>query len=283
MKFAALLRKLHVDGLRSDHDLVIDRGKIQKRDGASIRSLGHTPLSLDEDVLEVRAPGGGDRGASRPWTRSAARRNSGMSGSWTCPRRRRLRSWPEVPTRTNAVLHLTCWEQPGAGGVAVDAASADEADEVVDADRAELEAALGAIAGAPVGGQRDGPALRCLVLGDQASPADQRLAKSFTFSWQGFAARSVCSRMLWQPRRTRPTEPLELPSGAEHELVRDQMVQVAGTRPLVDSSSGGQTSTGSARRRCWTRAVAESRLRDRGQELHVLATFHQVVGKDHAR
>ena len=55
MKFTGFsFGKLRVDGDEYDHDLVIDRGEVRKRDkrpSKKYRSLyGHTPLSLDEKI-----------------------------------------------------------------------------------------------------------------------------------------------------------------------------------------------------------------------------------------
>ena len=45
---------VEVDGTVFDHDVVIERGKLRKRDKAASkpfrRGLGHTPLSLAEDI-----------------------------------------------------------------------------------------------------------------------------------------------------------------------------------------------------------------------------------------
>jgi hypothetical protein len=45
---------VRVDGVTYDHDLIIDRGKIRKRNKAASRkdrgAYGHTPLSAEEDI-----------------------------------------------------------------------------------------------------------------------------------------------------------------------------------------------------------------------------------------
>jgi hypothetical protein len=53
---ACLLRfgSVEIDGTRYDHDVVIDRGKVGKRNKAASKPLrgsyGHTPLSTAEDI-----------------------------------------------------------------------------------------------------------------------------------------------------------------------------------------------------------------------------------------
>ncbi len=45
---------LEIDGTRYDHDVVIDRGMVRKRNKAASKQLrgsyGHTPLSMAEDI-----------------------------------------------------------------------------------------------------------------------------------------------------------------------------------------------------------------------------------------
>ena len=55
---------VRVDGVTYDHDLIIDRGKIRKRNKAASKRFrgasGHTPLSIAEDI-PWRLPPAGDR------------------------------------------------------------------------------------------------------------------------------------------------------------------------------------------------------------------------------
>ena len=116
MKFTGFsFGKLRVDGDEYDHDLVIDRGEVRKRDkrpSKKYRSLyGHTPLSLDEDIpwkCERLVVGTGAGGRCRLWTRSAARRNGGHVELIDMPTEKALEILARGPARTNAVLHLTC-------------------------------------------------------------------------------------------------------------------------------------------------------------------------------
>jgi hypothetical protein len=99
---------IRVDGVTYDHDLIIDRGMIRKRNKAASRKFrgayGHTPLSAAEDIpwrCRRLVVGTGADGALpalqqvRDWTRPAAARSTWSS----CPRRRRSARWPR-PRRT---------------------------------------------------------------------------------------------------------------------------------------------------------------------------------------
>lgn len=106
--------KLRVDGDEYDHDLVIDRGEVRKRDkrpSKKYRSLyGHTPLSLDEKIpwkckRLVVGTGGGALPIMDDVRREAKRRHVELIALST---EKALELLSQRPARTNAVLHLTC-------------------------------------------------------------------------------------------------------------------------------------------------------------------------------
>jgi hypothetical protein len=106
--------KLRVDGEEYDHDLVIDRGEVRKRDkrpSKKYRPLyGHTPLSLDEDIpwkckRLVVGTGGGALPIMDEVRREAKRRHVELIA---LPTEKALELLTQRPARTNAVLHLTC-------------------------------------------------------------------------------------------------------------------------------------------------------------------------------
>jgi hypothetical protein len=107
---------LDIDGMRYERDVVIDRGRITKRDKKASKPLrdryGHTPLSLLEPI---------------PWTCRRLVIGTGVDGALpiapevTAEARRRgveLVALPTAeacasladadPATTNAVLHVTC-------------------------------------------------------------------------------------------------------------------------------------------------------------------------------
>ena len=106
---------VRVDGMTYDHDLIIDRGKIRKRNKAASRkyrgAYGHTPLSAEEDI---------------PWRCRRLVIGTGADGALPVMQqvrdkaRRRKVDLIILPTaeatgvltgaaaKTNAILHLTC-------------------------------------------------------------------------------------------------------------------------------------------------------------------------------
>ncbi len=106
--------KLVVDGDEHTHDLVIDRGRVRKRDkhpSKRYRSrYGHTPLSLDEDLpwkceRLVVGTGAGALPIMDEVRREAERRHVELIA---LPTEKALELLAEDHPQTNAVLHLTC-------------------------------------------------------------------------------------------------------------------------------------------------------------------------------
>ncbi len=106
---------VRVDGVTYDHDLIIDRGRLRKRNKAASKKFrhayGHTPLSMAEDI---------------PWQCRRLVIGTGTNGRLpvleeveTAARRRKV-DLVVLPTvqaievlagksaDTNAILHLTC-------------------------------------------------------------------------------------------------------------------------------------------------------------------------------
>jgi hypothetical protein len=82
---------IRIDGATYEHDVVIDRGEVSKRQKKASKKFrdefGHTPLSMDE----VR--------------REALRRRVELLA---LPTIEAIKALQENPKDTNAVLHVTC-------------------------------------------------------------------------------------------------------------------------------------------------------------------------------
>ena len=105
---------IRIDGVTYEHDVVIDRGKIRKREKKPSRkfreTFGHTPLSIEEDIpwrcdrLIV-----GTRTGALPVMdevkREAQRRKITLI---VVPTDRAIDILDQEPAETNAILHVTC-------------------------------------------------------------------------------------------------------------------------------------------------------------------------------
>ena len=85
-----------VDGVTYDHDLIIDRGKIRKRNKAASRKFrgasGHTPLSIAEHIpwrCRRLVMGTGADGALPVMSRVRDEAAAAGPAVSSCPRRRR--------------------------------------------------------------------------------------------------------------------------------------------------------------------------------------------------
>jgi len=106
---------IQIDGKTYDHDVVLDRGVIRKRDKKASRPLrsayGHTPLSLSENIpwaCRRLVVGTGAQGALPlvpELGREAGRRGVKLLA---LPTAEAIALLEKGPKGTNAVLHLTC-------------------------------------------------------------------------------------------------------------------------------------------------------------------------------
>jgi hypothetical protein len=106
---------VRVDGVTYDHDLVIDRGKIRKRNKAASRKLraqyGHTPLSAAEDIpwrcrrLVIGTGADGALPVLQEVRDEARRRKVDLV---VLPTAEAIGVLTGAAAHTNAILHLTC-------------------------------------------------------------------------------------------------------------------------------------------------------------------------------
>ena len=106
---------VRVDGVTYDHDLVIDRGKIRKRNKAASRKLraqyGHTPLSAAEDIpwgcrrLVIGTGADGALPVLQEVRDEARRREVDLV---VLPTAEAIGVLTGAAAHTNAILHLTC-------------------------------------------------------------------------------------------------------------------------------------------------------------------------------
>jgi len=106
---------IQIDGKTYDHDIVLDRGVVRKRDKKASRTLrstyGHTPLSVSENIpwdCRRLVIGTGAQGALPlvpELRREAERRDVELLALPTADAIALLERNPED---TNAVLHVTC-------------------------------------------------------------------------------------------------------------------------------------------------------------------------------
>jgi len=104
-----------VDGVRYDHDIILDRGEIRKRrkgPSKEFRSqFGHTPLTTHEEIpwschrLVIGTGIHGQLPVSPDVHRRAKRRRIQLL---MVPTEEAIALLNEQPSHTNAVLHLTC-------------------------------------------------------------------------------------------------------------------------------------------------------------------------------
>jgi hypothetical protein len=106
---------VRVDGVTYDHDLIIDRGKVRKRQKAASRKFrgayGHTPPSAAEDIpwrCRRLVAGTGADGALpvMQQVRDEARRRK--IDLVVLPTAEAISALAKATADTNAILHLTC-------------------------------------------------------------------------------------------------------------------------------------------------------------------------------
>jgi hypothetical protein len=106
---------IRVDGVTYDHDLIIDRGKIRKRNKAASRKFrgeyGHTPLSAAEDIpwrcrrLVIGTGADGALPVMQQVRDEARRRKVDLI---ILPTAEAIGALTQTSRETNAILHLTC-------------------------------------------------------------------------------------------------------------------------------------------------------------------------------
>jgi hypothetical protein len=109
------LGSIRVDGVTYDHDLIIDRGKIRKRNKAASRKFrgayGHSPLSAAEDIpwrwrrLVIGTGAGGALPVMQQVRDEARRRKVDLV---VPPTAQAIGALTKATADTNAILHLTC-------------------------------------------------------------------------------------------------------------------------------------------------------------------------------
>jgi hypothetical protein len=106
---------LEIDGITYEHDVVIDRGEIQKRKKKASKKFrddfGHTPLSLEEDIpwrcnrLVIGTGAYGRLPIMDDVRREADDRGVKLI---VLPTAEAIEVLQKKPNRTNAILHVTC-------------------------------------------------------------------------------------------------------------------------------------------------------------------------------
>jgi hypothetical protein len=106
---------IQIDGSTYEHDVVIDHGKIRKREKAPSKefrgSFAHTPLSVEEDIpwnCSRRAVGTGAYG-SLPVMEEVKREAKRCKVELlVVPTRQAIEALKQEAEETNAILHVTC-------------------------------------------------------------------------------------------------------------------------------------------------------------------------------
>src|SRR5713226_1208690 len=105
---------IRIDGVTYDHDVVIDRGEVQKRKKKPSKkfrdTFGHTPLSVEEKIpwkcrRLVIGTGTGALPVMKEVKREAAPRKIKLL---VTPTAQAIKTLKQNPNETNAILHVTC-------------------------------------------------------------------------------------------------------------------------------------------------------------------------------
>jgi hypothetical protein len=105
---------ISINGLSYEYDVVIDRGKIRKRDKKPSKKFrddfGHTPLSLEEEIpwkchRLVIGTGGGALPVMKEVKQEARRREIELI---VVPTAEAIQVLKDESEDTNAILHVTC-------------------------------------------------------------------------------------------------------------------------------------------------------------------------------
>ena len=104
---------IRINGMSYEHDVVIDRGNVRKRDKKPSKrfrdEFGHTPLSIEEEIpwkchRLVIGTGGGALPVMKEVMQEAQRRDIELI---IVPTKEAIQVLKEEPG-ANAILHLTC-------------------------------------------------------------------------------------------------------------------------------------------------------------------------------
>ena len=106
---------IQIDGTTYEYDVVIDRGKIRRRDKTPSKKLrhafGHTPVSLAEEIpwecrqLVIGTGASGQMPVTPELHKAAEGRNITLL---ILPTAEAIEVLNRKPKDTNAILHLTC-------------------------------------------------------------------------------------------------------------------------------------------------------------------------------
>ena len=106
---------IEIDGMTYEHDVVVDRGKVRRRNKKASKkfrdTFGHTPLSLEEDIpwkctrLVIGTGAYGRLPVMDDVKRDAKERGVDLL---VLPTAEAIKALQKQPTHTNAVLHVTC-------------------------------------------------------------------------------------------------------------------------------------------------------------------------------
>jgi hypothetical protein len=106
---------IEIDGVTYEHDLVVDRGEIHRRKKKASKkfrdTFGHTPLSVEEDIpwkcacLVIGTGTYGRLPVMDDVKREAKDRGVELV---VLPTAEAIKVLEKHPTKTNAVLHVTC-------------------------------------------------------------------------------------------------------------------------------------------------------------------------------
>jgi hypothetical protein len=105
---------IRIDGVTYEHDVVIDRGEVYKREKKPSKkyrdAFGHTPLSIKEEIpwkcrRLVIGTGAGALPVTEEVKKGAARRKIKLI---ILPTVEAIEEMKQHPDDTNAILHLTC-------------------------------------------------------------------------------------------------------------------------------------------------------------------------------
>ena len=106
---------INIDGVTYEHDVVVDRGEIRRREKKASKkfreTFGHTPLSLDENIPWkcMRLVIGTGAYGRLPVMDDVKREAKGRRVELVVlPTAEAIEVLQKHPKKTNAVLHLTC-------------------------------------------------------------------------------------------------------------------------------------------------------------------------------